>query len=52
VLFIGLDHPDGWRVGAALLVHQAAAFGLLWLRASWLARALACVPEPLEGGGD
>jgi hypothetical protein len=52
VLFVGLEHPDAWRVGAALVVQQAAAFGLLWLRASWLARALACVPEPVEGRRD
>jgi hypothetical protein len=51
VLFIGLERPDGWRVGAAFLVHQMAAFGLVWLRASWLARALACVPEAAAGDG-
>jgi hypothetical protein len=51
VLFIGLGRPDDWRVGAAFIVHQAAAFGLVWLRASWLARALACVPEPVQAEG-
>jgi hypothetical protein len=52
VLLVSLDRPDGWRVGVAFLVHQTAAFGLVWLRASWLARALACAPEPVETEGN
>jgi hypothetical protein len=52
VLWVGVDRPDGWRVGAAFLVHQTAALGLVWLRASWLSRALACAPGPLEAEGE
>jgi hypothetical protein len=52
VLLVRLDRPDTWRVGAAFFVHQTAAFGLVWLRASWLSRALACAPEPAETEGD
>jgi hypothetical protein len=51
-LAVGLDRPDGWRVALALLVCQAAALGLVWLEASWLARALGHVlPAGDDGDG-
>jgi hypothetical protein len=49
---IAVDQPGSWRVFLAFFVHQTAAFGLLWIRADWLARVLALVAMSRQSADD